>query len=251
MCKLPLFFLLPYPTELVAILPGGGIVRHRTIMNWGDKRDMSFSASHIEIALKYTNQGQNCLTVRCYTWDGVAIATASPAALGEAWWNHYKDAWRALAPDNGIDAVFQSVNVREVGGGLAYGEFAIPSGEQDGTRSSVGLGAQLPSYCAVGCRFTVSSGVTRPGQMRIPFLNEIDNAGNIVDSAFIALCEDLAALYSSPNTLGAPTATGVITPTVVRFGIDNNTVAASQPIDSYVLNSFITSQVSRRRGHGS
>lgn len=212
---------------------------------------MAFSGSHIEISLKYTNLGQNCITARCYTWDGVAIGAATPAQVGEAWWNHYKDAWRALAPDNGSDALFQSVLIREVGGGLAYGEYAVPSGEQAGTRDSGVLGEQMPSYCAVGCRFTVGSGVTRPGQMRVPFLNEVDTGGNVVGAPFLALAEDLATLYSESNILGAPVATGVITPTVVRFGVDNDTIAASQPIDSFVLNSFITSQVSRRRGHGS
>jgi len=210
---------------------------------------MAFSASHIEITLRYTALGQNCQTARCYTWDGVAVATATPQTLGEAWWNHYKDAWRALAPAGVVNAQFLSVLVREVGGGLAYGEYAIPTIEQEGDRSGT-LEAQLPSYTAVGVRLTVGSSVTRPGQFRVPFLNEVDTAGNDVDPAFITLCEDLAELYSSPNTLGAPVATGVITPTVVRFGTDQNDIDASQPISGFVINPFATSQVSRRRGHG-
>lgn len=212
---------------------------------------MAFSASHIEITLSYTILGQQCLTRRLYTWDGVAVATATPETLGEAWWNHYKDAWRDLANTNVLNAQFLAVRVREVGGGLVQGEYAIPTGEQAGTRDTSGLGAISPSYEAVGVRLTVASGVTRPGQMRVGFLCDADSNGNQVSSTFQELASDLADLYSQPNTLGAPVATGVITPVVARFGVDSNTIAASQPISGFVVNPFITSQVSRRYGHGS
>jgi len=210
---------------------------------------MSFSASLIEITLRYLNQGQHCQTARCYSWDGVAIATASAPQLGEAWWNHYKDAWRALANPDPDFAQFTSVLVREVGGTLTYGEYPIPVDEQDGTRSASFTGP-MPSFTSVGCRLSVGTSVTRPGQFRIPFMDEIDNDRNFVHANFLAICDDLAALYSQPNTLGAPTATGVITPQVVKFGVDNNDVAANQPIVGYVLNNVVTTQVSRRQGHG-
>jgi hypothetical protein len=211
---------------------------------------MAFSASHIEITLRYTILGQNCQTRRVYTWDGVAIATATPSALGEAWWNHYKAAWRALAVPNVLNAEFKTVLVREVGGGLAYGEFAIPSGEAQGTRDATGLGSISPSYEAVGCRLTVASGVTRPGQFRIGFMTDADSSGNNVAAGFLALAEDVAELYSQNNILGAPTATGVLTPMVVRFGADNDTIAASQDVTGHILNTLMTSQVSRRAKHG-
>jgi hypothetical protein len=212
---------------------------------------MSFSASHIEIILRYTCLSQNCQTARQYTWDGAAIATATPAALGEAWWNHVKTAWRALATPNVSNAQFMSVLVREVGGGLAYGEYAIPPGEQQGTRPLTGLGETLPSFMSAGVRLTVSSGVTRPGQMRVPFVTEGDVAGQALSAGFITLVNTLADLYDAPNTLGAPTATGVITPNVVRYGANNDLIAASQPIVGHVTNPNVTTQVSRRIGHGS
>lgn len=212
---------------------------------------MSFSASHIEITLRYTFLGQNCQTARVYTWDGVAIATASPAALGEAWWNHYSAAWRGLAADGSTGSVFNSVFVREVGGGLAFGEYAIPVLEQLGTRDVSALGSYIPSGNAVGVRLTVGTGATRPGQMRVPFLCDGDVSANDVSGDFQELASELADLYSQPNTLGAPTATGVITPVVPRFGADNNTITASQPIVGFLVNPLSTTQVSRRAGHGS
>lgn len=212
---------------------------------------MAFSATYIEITLRYLLLGQQCQTARAYSWDGAAIATATAEALGESWWNHYKNAWRALAPDYLPYAQFTSVLVREVGGSLSYGEYAIPIAEQDGTRSTDPSPNMMPSYVAVGCRLAVGSRLTKPGQMRIPFLYESDNVSNTVEAGFLALCEDLAELYSSSNTLGAPTATGVISPAVVRYGEDPDTVVAGQPIIGFVLNPFTTSQVSRRYGHGS
>lgn len=211
---------------------------------------MAFSASEIEITLRYTLLGENCQTARTYSWDGAAIAAATAPQLGEAWWNHYKDAWRALAPPTLSEAQFLSVLVREVGGSLSYGEFAVPTDEQEGDRAGT-LAALLPSSNALGVRLTVGSLVTRPGQMRVPFLNELDTSGNDVGAGFQALAEDLATLYSQSNILGAPTATGVITPLVVRFGADNDTVLASQEIVGFVINPFATTQVTRRKRHGS
>jgi hypothetical protein len=210
---------------------------------------MAFSATYIEITLRYLWLGQKCQTARAYSWDGAAIAAATPEQVGEAWWNHYKDAWRGLAVVSPTEASFESVLVREVGGGLAYGEYAVPALEKEGTRPG-GTGGFSPSYVAAGCKLTVGTGVTRPGQMRIPFLLDTDTVNNVVQAGFIALADDLATLYSEPNILGAPVATGVLEPSVVRYGVDNNTVLAGQPIVGHVINSFVTSQVSRRVGHG-
>lgn len=212
---------------------------------------MAFSASHVEITLRYENMGQLCQTARQYTWDGAAIAAASASQLGEGWWNHYKAAWRALLPSGAGNGQFLSVLVREIGGSLTYGEYAIPPGEVMGSRAAGGLGSQMPSFTSVGCRLTVGSAVTRPGQMRIPFINEADSNGQSVEAAFLTLCATLAALYSSSNILGAPVATGVLFPRVVRFGASNDVIEESQSITGYVLNTFTTSQVSRRKGHGS
>lgn len=211
---------------------------------------MAFSASHIEITLRYLVLGQRAQTARVYTWDGVAIAAATPHNLGEAWWNHYKTAWREIAPDDLEAAQFLSVFVREVGGGLAYGEYPIPTGEQAGLRDITGYGSVLPSANAMGNRLAVASGVTRPGQFRTPWLTAADIVGNSIGGEFQELGSEIADLYSQPNVLGPPVATGTIAPTVTRFGVDNNTVAASQPVVGFVINPFVTTQASRRYGHG-
>lgn len=211
---------------------------------------MPITASNLEIILRYTHYGQRMQTVRTYRPTGAAFLTASPSGVGEAWWNDVKAAWRGVC-GAGYGNVFDSVFVREIGGGLAYGEYAIPAGERAGTRASGALGDGMPSYVAVGCKLTVGTGVTRPGQMRIPFLADADTLGNDVASGFLTLCQTLAAKYSSTITLGAPVATGTLTPNVLRYSKTvPPTVIASQDIGGYLLNSRVTSQVSRRSGRG-
>lgn len=211
---------------------------------------MAITSENLEIILRYTHLGQKMETVRTYRAVGAAFLTASPAGVGEAWWNDVKAAWRGVCA-SGYGNVFDSVFVREIGGGLAYGEYAIPTAERTGTRASGTLGDGMPSYVAVGCKLTVGTGVTRPGQMRIPFLADADTLSNDVAPAFLTLCQTLAAKYSSVITLGSPVATGTLTPQVIRYTKTvPPAVEARQDINGYLLNSKVTSQVSRRAGRG-
>ena len=211
---------------------------------------MAFTSENLEITLRYTFLGQRCSSVRTYRATGAAFLTASPAGVGEAWWNDVKTAWRGLAA-SGLGNVFDSVFVREIGGGLSYGEYAIPTAERVGTRASGSLGDSLPSYVAVGCKLTVATGVTRPGQVRFPFLADADTVANDVAAPFLTLCQAVAAKYSSVITLGAPVATGTLTPTVLRYTKTvPPAVDARQDINGYLLNAKVTTQVSRRVGRG-
>jgi hypothetical protein len=144
-----------------------------------------------------------------------------------------------------------SVFFQEIGGGLQYGEYAIPPGERLGTRSATGLGDFMPAYVAVGCRLSVTTRSTRPGQKRFPFALEGDNVNGRVGDAFLTLCGAVAALYSTPLIMGSPVATGTLTPQIVRFNKDDGSLVAQQEAVGYVLNGSFTSQVSRRPGHGS
>jgi hypothetical protein len=147
-------------------------------------------------------------------------------------------------------ASFDSVFFQEIGGGTQYGEFAVPDGERLGTRSGGPFGDFMPPYVAVGVRQVVTTHATRPGQKRFPFATEADNAGGIVQAAFLSLCSNLAAQYTSPATLGSPVAAGTLTPQVARFDPDSHALLAQQETVGAVINTFFTSQVSRRVGHG-
>lgn len=210
---------------------------------------MAITASDLSITLRWTWATQQMQTRRFFRTDGAAFLTATAEGVGEAYWNHVKTVWRALVPTANTN-VFTSVLVEEVGGLLGFGEYAIPVGEQGGTRTGV-TGDFLASFVNVGVRYTVATRVTRPGQMRIPFLFETDATGQNVASGFKTLCNSLAAVYSLPLALGAPVATGMLHHEVVTLGPGPGlSIAARQDVVGYVTNDVLTSQRSRRQGHG-
>jgi hypothetical protein len=210
---------------------------------------MPITAGVVKITLRYTLMGQRCQTMRTFRPVGAAWLTADAAQGAEAWWNHVKAAWRALSI-TGSSFTFQSVLFEEVGAGQGFGEYAVPTAEQGGTRAAGTLGQYLPPFNAVGVKFTVGTRATRPGQMRVPGPTEGDNSDGNVSAAFIALVDALADVYDTPITLGAPVALGTLQPLVVTFSADGSIVLEDQDIIGHVTNPVFTSQVSRRPGHG-
>lgn len=210
---------------------------------------MAITSGLVRIDLRYTFLAQRCETTSFWSPGGAAWLTVNAAQGAEAWWNNCKDRWRALLVPVG-SSVFDSVFFEEIGGGGEYGEFAIPTDERDGTRDETGFGNFLPAYVAVGCRLTVTTHATRPGQKRFPFAGEGDNNDGMVGAGFLALCAELGDFYSAPATLGAPVLAGTLTPQVVHFPTVADPTQRQQEAAGYVLRSSFTSQVSRRPGHG-
>lgn len=215
----------------------------------GDIQEMAITSGLVEIILRYTFLGQKCETPSYWSPGGAAWVTANATQGAEAWWNEVKTVWRAMAVTSG-SLTFDSVFFQEIGGGLEYGEYAVPSGEREGTRDGASLGAFLPAYVAVGCRLSVTTRATRPGQKRFPFPTEADNNDGHVEAAYLSLVAAVAEKYSTPLIMGAPVATGTLTPQVAGFTGSPPTLRAQQEAVGYVLNGLFTSQVSRRPGHG-
>lgn len=211
---------------------------------------MAITSGLVRVDLRYTFLAQQCETTSFWAPGGGAFLTVNAAQVGEAWWNNCKDRWRALAPAADW-VVFNSVFVEEVGGGGEYGEYAIPTAEIYGLRDYGELGDMLPAYVAVGCKLTVTTHATRPGQKRFPFAFEGDNVNGVVGDDLLALCDDLGDFYSAPATLGAPVLAGTLTPQVVHFPTVADPTQRQQEAVGYVLRHTFTSQVSRRPGHGS
>jgi hypothetical protein len=180
---------------------------------------------------------------------GTIVVVPTAAQIGEAWWNHVKGTYRALA-ETALAPSFTSVKVLELNAPTgAYGEFAVPPAEQAGTRGSTAQPQNLPAFTAVGVRLTVSSRTTRPGQKRIPFATESDVAGRVVESAFVSLVEAHMDVMVTPITLGAPAAAVELFPVVVRKD-GTGAVTAHQLIEGYLVDPWVTTQVSRRYGRG-
>jgi len=211
---------------------------------------MAITSTLLSITLRWVWLSQQMQTKRYFRATGAAFLTASPEGVGEAYWNHVKAAWRALPVSNQTN-VFQSVLVEEIGGGQAFGEYAVPAGEKGGTRAAGTLGDVLPSFVNAGVRYTVATRVTRPGQMRVPFLYDGDTDSQQISAAFTTLVNALADLYDTDMVLGAPVATGVLRMNVVKFSNTvPATVVAQQDVVGHVTNGSVTSQVSRKVGRG-
>lgn len=202
----------------------------------------------LEISLGMIADGQSAMNVYQYEVT-VSPSTKSAAEVAEAWWNHVKTNYRALAVSGG-GRQFDKVVVRELNnptGELA--EFSVPAGEQDGTRAAGSLGPYLPTANAVGVRLTVGTRATRPGQKRIPFLTEGDVTGNPVGATFIGLTEALMGTMTGTITLGDPAEFVVLDPIITRKDA-TGAVTAHQPVTGFIVNPYVSSQVSRKYGRG-
>jgi hypothetical protein len=212
---------------------------------------MPITGSLLKLVLRYTWQGQNCENVGWYAPNGAAFVTATMEGVLEAYWNDIKAGMRAILTDFSAIGQYQSILGTEYGGGNSYAEFAIPVDEKTGTRSTAGLGEAVTGILAVGARMTVGTRLTKPGQKRLPFLYEADISNNALNAPILALAETAFQTWSQDRILGAPVATGVLKPQVVRPLAGLTVPTVFQPITGQIVNTDITSQVSRKKGHGS
>jgi hypothetical protein len=204
--------------------------------------------SKIAVSLKFTLASQSMMNVWTYNVLEL-VGTPNAAQYGEAWWNHVKTNYRALAA-SAFGPTFVSVRVSELGNPTGeYGEFAIPSGEQTGTRASSADPDTLPVFLACGVRLSVPSRVTRPGQKRFAWLQQGDVSSQSVAGTYITALTTLMGTMTANMTLGAPAAGVVLVPNVVGLNADG-TIRASQGISGFIIDTVATSQVSRRQGRG-
>lgn len=205
---------------------------------------------YLEIQFRYTYLGQKLMTRQHYQMQGAAFLTADVVQVAEAYWNDVKTLWRSLFSTASTVSTQDALFVREIGNGLQYAEYAIPSGERVGTRAAGDDGEWVAPFMAAGVKLTVGSSVTRPGQKRISSMREGDIVGNSLISAHQTLVDNVAVIFSDPRTLGAPVALGVLQPVIGGTLIDGDPTVW-QNVTGQVVNAFITSQVSRKIGHGS
>lgn len=180
---------------------------------------------------------------------GTTAPTITAENVAEAWWQHVKAVYRAVAATN-YSGLFRQVMVRELNAPTgAFGTWAIPSAEWAGTRSPGSAAEFLPTFNAAGVRLNVGTRVTRPGQKRFSGLVESDNDSGSLTAGVLTALDNLMVVMIASMTLGAPAATMTLQPIVVRKDA-MGAVTAHQTIGSYSTNNLITSQVSRKPGRG-
>jgi len=203
----------------------------------------------IEIALHMHVGADKVMNVWTYELSGVVAPTVQSAHIAEAWWQHMKASYRATIAV-GFGALFDKVSVKSLMSATGdSGEWAIPSGEQAGTRSNP-AGDFAPQFTAAGSKLIVPSRLTRPGAKRFIGLYEADTTFNFVGSAFIALVNAVHTVQLPNFVLGAPAATVQLNPVVVRK--DSSGLASTwQQWNSFLVNPYVTTQNTRKVGRGS
>lgn len=207
---------------------------------------MAITGSHLKVTIRGTISAQQWENVQWYKPTGAAFVTAEAAGVAQAYWDDVKTVWRALIVDSSV-FTFQSVLVSEPGDTGAFGEYPIPIAEQNGTRAIGSLTDFMPPFNSWGVRLTVATRTTRPGQKRFCGIMEGDANSDVLLAPGIALVAALAAKFSDNVILGTPVATGVLVPEIVRLEGTPSAVAASQEVTGFLINPYVTSQVSRKR----
>lgn len=210
---------------------------------------MPITASQIKVTYRYTMFGQHCENIQYWEPVGAAFLTATMLGVLEALWANIEGAWHEILPANPDVGTFDSLLGEELGGGLSFAEFPIPSDEQTGDRAGLTATSGLPPFIVSASRQTVGTRVTRPGQKRIPFLADSDVIGNQLDSAAVIFFEPVHETFSTVRTLGAPVATGTLNP-VIGGHIEDGVPTLWQPVTGLLMNPNASSQVSRKIGHG-
>lgn len=200
-----------------------------------------------QITLEGTVLDQTVANIWYCVVQAVGSVDGNETQLAEAWWNHVKVQYRAVAVTNYATA-FQNVKVEQCGTGVrGYGVYPIPIAEQSGTRSNgSGGGAEsLPSFTAVGMRLNVGSRQTRPGQKRLWGLAEIDQNANTLQASAFNAAVALGTRMEGLLTLGAPLALTQIYHVIRKSGpLDHNLLV--NPITTTSVSRMVRSQVSRR-----
>lgn len=203
----------------------------------------------LEISVGGQLSGQQWLNVWTYRVDGEP-GSPTPAHIGEAFWNAAKTTYRPLIA-SAHGAPFQTVKVRELDVAEGeYGEFAIPTGERAGT-GTTGSGGVLTQLTAAGVRLTVATRVTRPGQKRISGQDEGDANGNSWETAYQTKLNAWATAMIAIGVLGSPAVGTTLECVIVRKDRATGLPVAHQPVVGFLVNPFITSQVTRKVGRGS
>lgn len=211
---------------------------------------MTLLGANVRIIPRYTWLGQQCENVFTYNLNGAPLVTASAADVAEAWWNDFKTDLRALCPAVSAWASFDSVFVTELVSGGAYGEYAIPSGERVGTRAGVSDDLPLPGFVCGGVRLVVGTRATRPGQKRFPFVTDVDVDGNSLGGTYFGLLDTVADHCAANISFGGGLVGSGASP-VVGGTVVSGFPTVFQSVTGYVTSHYVTSQVSRKLGHGS
>lgn len=212
---------------------------------------MALSGDKLQIALEMSNWGQQTMNVWYYEVTS-ALTDVPVADIAQAWWNHVKTAYRALANVAIVQQAFIAVHVRDADNPTGEAaSWAIPAIERNGTRANPPTGGDaMPPYVAVTGRLGVGTRATRAGSKRFPFALETDNLNGSVMAGFSGLCQDILTACTVGVVLGAPALAVDLVSVVRGVGASDPPVVTYQPVISTQVNPYMSTQNSRKFGRG-
>lgn len=207
--------------------------------------------SHIQIALEMSSQNQQQMNIWYYEITEIAQGVTAHN-IAEAWWAHVKAAYRATAVSTQAAFKFLSVTLRDddnpTGDAATY---AIPAGEQAGTRNAPAGGSDLmPPFASATGRLHVGTRATRSGSKRFGFLYEADNVHGYLDAGFAGVVGGVLAVAADNMILGAPALLTGLMPVVKGKGASKPPVITYQPVTGWSVSPYVTTQNSRKFGRG-
>lgn len=210
---------------------------------------MAITSEYLQITVRGVLLGQKVQVSQWYRAAGIAFSLSSAEAVGNAYWQNIKTAWRATHLNFGNDRT-ESILVSEPGGFGEYGTYSIPLSEQIGTHAGVAGDNQMPSFVSAGVKLNVSTRVTRPGQKRFWGLMESFQTDGVLNSTYIALVDTLAGKFSGVIALGEPVLAGSLEPYIMKINPLDGSMIVGQPVSGHTVSFFVTSQNSRKVGRG-
>lgn len=209
---------------------------------------MAFSVGDAIRLTLFMNDGfSDIMNVWDYEITTVPSPTIQASHIAEAWWNHVKATYRASVASTYTN-VFRSVNCKSMMSATGdYGDFAIPAAENAGTRTVTG--DAMPQFAAAAVKLIVPSRLTRPGQKRFGFMFETDNVGGTLQSTLSTLVAAICTNMLPKITLGSPAAALDINPIVLRVNAAG-LADVWQEWSGIIVNPIVTTQNTRKRGHG-
>lgn len=204
--------------------------------------------SVLQVSVSGQANGQLLMNVWQFEVTGT-FSGISAGAVANAFWQATKTNYRAIAPA-GYTLAFQKVFVEDITEPLGeYGEYAIPTGEQPGSRDT-GAAEGLPTFNAVGVKLVVATRVTRPGQKRFGYMTEADSVSGTVASGLVTAVDNLMNTIVGGLTLGVPALGMDLSCVICKKDPTTGELLESQPVVSWLINPSVTSQVSRKAGRG-
>lgn len=195
----------------------------------------------IRVTFRQKYDEQQCLNVFYYKML-VGGITNTPATFGQVWWEYHRVVWSDLVSNQ---VFFDRVVVENLDGDLSYGEYMIPTAQDNGNQ----LGIPMAAFNAYGFQLNRTTRAVRNGGKRVVGVVEeaVANYGVLV-STYLTYAQDLGAKFAG-DIMGGVIA--MASPVIVGFPHAERPERVEVHIDTVTTRTIVTTQNSRKRGHGS